>query len=78
VLGLIAVRATEALTARARRIIATNAARAAAFFARWRELFEYAPPRAGPIAFPRRVRAPQGCLPGRLLSSPAGFVGPDV
>ncbi|KAI8475795.1 MAG: aminotransferase, classes I and II [Monoraphidium minutum] len=53
VLALIAVRATEQLTARARAIVAANTAAADAFFARWARLFEWAPPDAGPIAFPR-------------------------
>jgi hypothetical protein len=54
VLALAAVRATGALTGRARAIISRNAARAAAFFGRrWGAVFEYAPPAAGPITFPR-------------------------
>lgn len=55
VLALIAVRATEPLTARARGLIAQNTALAFAFFARWATLFEWRQPGAGPIAFPRCV-----------------------
>ncbi|GBF97388.1 aspartate aminotransferase [Raphidocelis subcapitata] len=53
VLALIALRATETLTSRARALVAANTALAARFFDRWRALFDWAPPAAGPIAFPR-------------------------
>ncbi|KAF8060622.1 vioD [Scenedesmus sp. PABB004] len=53
VLALAAVRATPALQARCRRIIAANSEAAEPFFARWRDVFDWAPPQAGPIAFPR-------------------------
>lgn len=53
-LALVTVRATPALTQRSRALIADGAARAAAFFGRrWAALFEWTPPMAGPIAFPR-------------------------
>lgn len=54
VLALAAVRATPLLTGRCRDIIATNLALADAFFGgRWAGVFEWLPPRAGPVAFPR-------------------------
>ncbi|KIZ07359.1 aminotransferase, classes I and II [Monoraphidium neglectum] len=55
VLALIAVKATEHITKRARGIVAENTAEAAAFFGRWEHVFDWAPPDAGPIAFPRRA-----------------------
>lgn len=53
VLALIAVRATEELTRRSRDIIEANTGLGSAFFDRWSNLFDWQPPGAGPIAFPR-------------------------
>lgn len=73
VLALIAVRATGRVTGRARKIIAANEAEAGAFFARWPRVFQWSPPDAGPIAFPRlRVES----LPP-LVSGAAPFSGID-
>ena len=52
VLGLIAVRAADRITARNRAIIISNLTLADEFFRRWPAQFEWPPPMAGPIAFP--------------------------
>ena len=47
VLGLVAVRATDALTRRACDIIAANVATANDFFAKWSDVFEWQQPQVG-------------------------------
>ncbi|WP_374689710.1 aminotransferase class I/II-fold pyridoxal phosphate-dependent enzyme [Promineifilum sp.] len=49
-LAAVALRAHEPLAGRSRALIAANLERAAGFFARWPELFDWRPPRAGSVA----------------------------
>lgn len=51
-LGIIALRAHEALSSRNREIVRANARRAAAFFGGRPERFRWLPPQAGSVAFP--------------------------
>lgn len=53
VLALIGVRSWEPLVERSLGVIRANLATLDAFFARWRHLFAWQPPRAGTVAFPR-------------------------
>lgn len=53
ILALAAVRATAQLTQRSKDIISSNLTAANEFFSRWSQVFEWQPPEAGPIAFPR-------------------------
>ncbi|MDQ0988764.1 pyridoxal phosphate-dependent aminotransferase [Streptomyces sp. V2I9] len=53
ILSLMALRAHEELVARSKKIILANLGHAEAFFARHAEVFEWQPPRAGMLAFPR-------------------------
>jgi aspartate/methionine/tyrosine aminotransferase len=53
ILSTIALRASDAVIARSRTIIDANLAHAARFFAAHRERFDYIPPAAGSVAFPR-------------------------
>jgi aspartate/methionine/tyrosine aminotransferase len=57
-LALMAMRRADELVARARGLVASGEAAAAAFFDKHAELFEYVPPQAGPIAFPA-LRSPR-------------------
>ncbi|HEU4542233.1 MAG TPA: aminotransferase class I/II-fold pyridoxal phosphate-dependent enzyme [Jiangellaceae bacterium] len=52
-LASIALRTSDRLLARTRAIIASNVALFGAFFESWPELFDWAPPQAGAVAFPR-------------------------
>jgi len=47
VLGIIALRATDAILARNRAIIKTNVEAATLFFAKWKHFFRWAPPQGG-------------------------------
>jgi aspartate/methionine/tyrosine aminotransferase len=53
VLALIALRAREAILARNRQIVSGNLPVFGAFFARFPDLFDWAPPDGGCVAFPR-------------------------
>ncbi|MCI2416934.1 aminotransferase class I/II-fold pyridoxal phosphate-dependent enzyme [Saccharopolyspora sp. K220] len=57
VLALIALRARTLILARNRAIIADNVPRFDAFFRRYPDLFEWAPPRGGCVCFPRYLGA---------------------
>jgi aspartate/methionine/tyrosine aminotransferase len=57
VLALIALRARERILGRNRAIIAENVPRFDAFFSRFPELFDWAPPRGGCVCFPRYLGA---------------------
>ncbi|MEV5960768.1 pyridoxal phosphate-dependent aminotransferase [Kribbella sp. NPDC051952] len=57
VLALIALRARDRLLDRNRRIIAANVPVFAAFFKRYPELFEFAPPDGGCVCYPRYLGA---------------------
>ncbi|WP_328615421.1 aminotransferase class I/II-fold pyridoxal phosphate-dependent enzyme [Amycolatopsis sp. NBC_00355] len=57
VLALIAVRARQRILDRNRAIIADNLPRFDAFFARFPDLFDWAPPRGGCVCFPRYLGA---------------------
>ncbi|MEJ2747297.1 MAG: aspartate/tyrosine/aromatic aminotransferase, partial [Anaerolineae bacterium] len=49
-LALAALQVQDKLAARNRRLIEQNLATAAAFFARWSQLFQWRPPQAGSVA----------------------------
>ena len=53
ILGIIALRAKERIVRRSLDIIAENLRLAAAFFAEFADRFEWLPPQAGSVAFPR-------------------------
>lgn len=53
ILSLIALRAGDQVVGRCLGIITENLAQADAFFRRWPDLFDWIPPRAGMVAFPR-------------------------
>lgn len=53
ILSLMALRAHDRLVARSKKIILANLAHAEAFFGRHAEVFDWQPPRAGMLAFPR-------------------------
>jgi aspartate/methionine/tyrosine aminotransferase len=57
ILALIALRARETILARNRQIVAANLPLFGAFFARFPDLFEWAPPDGGCVAFPRYLGA---------------------
>jgi aspartate/methionine/tyrosine aminotransferase len=57
ILALIALRARETILARNRLIVAENLPVFGAFFARFPDLFEWAPPDGGCVAFPRYLGA---------------------
>lgn len=57
VLALIALRARDKILARNRQIVAANLPAFDAFFARFPDLFEWAPPEGGCVAFPRYLGA---------------------
>lgn len=57
-LATIALRHRETLLERNRQLLARNLHAAEAFFARHTDLFAWTPPKAGPVAFPRLLRAP--------------------
>jgi aspartate/methionine/tyrosine aminotransferase len=57
VLALIALRARDRILDRNRAIIADNIPRFDAFFARFPDLFDWAPPRGGCVCFPRYLGA---------------------
>jgi aspartate/methionine/tyrosine aminotransferase len=69
VLAVIALRAREQLLARARAIVATNLRAVGPFAAAHADDLEWAPPRAGTVAFPRLLRhRPAAALTDRLLA----------
>jgi aspartate/methionine/tyrosine aminotransferase len=53
ILAIVALQNRERILARNHRLIRRNAARAARFFGERRRLFDWLPPRAGSVAFPR-------------------------
>jgi aspartate/methionine/tyrosine aminotransferase len=57
VLALIALRARDRILERNQRIVAANLSMFGAFFARFPDLFEWAPPDGGCVAFPRYLGA---------------------
>jgi aspartate/methionine/tyrosine aminotransferase len=57
ILALIALRARDKILERNQRIVAANLPVFGAFFARFPDLFEWAPPDGGCVAFPRYLGA---------------------
>ncbi len=58
ILATIALRARDALIARSLEIVRGNLAEAERFFGRHPEVFQWLPPRAGPVAFPALLSEP--------------------
>jgi aspartate/methionine/tyrosine aminotransferase len=52
-LSVMALRASPVLLERSRALLASNLELMNAFFARWSALFDWSPPAAGSVAFPR-------------------------